>query len=302
MSINWMDLVASFAGGLFGAALGALPAFIFTGVAVLVGAAAGLGGSSFDFLGNIAFGPIFGPHIAFAGGVAAAAFAARKDKLSSGKDLSSALAGLGDPAVLLVGGGFGIVGYLVQKVLGLYFTGYTDTVGLTVILSAVAARLLFGKSGLFGKLSPEAARRGRFAPGGDEVWAPWQQEWVQVLTLGLGAGLMSAWIALKVAEVNPQLAGLGGVIGFGISATSLLFLQFGVKVPVTHHITLVAALAAATSGNLLVGGLFGMLTAVVGECASRLMLIHGDTHIDPPANAIWSMSLVVLVLAKLHIM
>lgn len=302
MSIDWMELVAAFAGGLFGAAIGALPAFIFTGFAVLVGLAAGFGGSQFDFLGIVAFGPVFGPHISFGGGVAAAAFAARKDKLSSGKDTVTALAGLGTPDVLLVGGLFGIGGYLLQKVLGLYLTGYTDTVALTVVLSAIAVRLLFGRTGVFGKLSPEAAKRGRFTPGGDEVWAPWQQEWGQVLTLGLGAGLMSAWIALTVAAVDPKLAGLGGVIGFGISAASLLFLQFGVKVPVTHHITLIAALAAATSGSLLVGALFGMLAAVVGEFSSRLMFIHGDTHIDPPANAIWSMTLVVMLLSKFGIM
>jgi len=302
MAFNWMELVAAFAGGLFGAAIGALPAFIFTGIAVLVGAAAALGGGSIDFLGNIAFGPVFGPHISFAGGVAAAAYAARKDQLSSAKDLGTGLAGLGNPGVLAVGGLFGIGGYLLQKVLGLYLTGYTDTVGLTVVLSAITARLLFGKSGVFGKLSAEAAKRGRFNPGGAEVWAPWQQEWLQVSTLGLGVGLMSAWIVLQFTALDPKLAGIGGVVGFGISATSLLFLQVGVKVPVTHHITLIAALAASLSGNLLIGGLFGLIAAIVGECSSRLMLIHGDTHIDPPANAIWSMTLVVMLLDKVGIM
>jgi len=302
VSINWVELVAAFGGGLFGAAIGALPAFIFTGFAVLAGTAAALAGSHFDFLGSIAFGPVFGPHISFAGGVAAAAFAARRDKLSGGKDIATALAGLGDPAVLVVGGLFGAGGYLIQKVLGAYIGGLTDTVALTVVLSAVAARVLFGKAGVFGKLSPEAAKRGRFTPGGNEVWAPWQQEWLQLAVLGLGIGLMSAWIAQAVTAADPKLAGAGGVIGFGISAVSLLFLQFGVKVPVTHHVTLIAALAASTSGSLLVGAVFGLLAAFVGEFASRLMLIHGDTHIDPPANAIWFMTLVVLLLSHTGIL
>ena len=76
MSFELSVLLAAFAGGLFGAAIGALPTFIFVGFAVLVGIAAGLGGSQFDVLGQIAFGPVLGPHISFEGGVAAAAFAA----------------------------------------------------------------------------------------------------------------------------------------------------------------------------------------------------------------------------------
>jgi len=72
--VNFATLLASFGGGVFGAALGGLPAFVFTGFTVLAGAAAVLRGSSFDFISNVAFGP----HIAFSGGVAAAAYAAKK--------------------------------------------------------------------------------------------------------------------------------------------------------------------------------------------------------------------------------
>ena len=76
--MNFMTLLASFGGGVFGAALGGLPIFVFTGLAVLLGAAAILGGSSFDFISNVAFGPVFGPHVAFCGGVAAVAYAAKR--------------------------------------------------------------------------------------------------------------------------------------------------------------------------------------------------------------------------------
>src|SRR3954471_23178282 len=112
MSFEFLDpalLLAAFAGGLFGAAIGGLPAFIFTGFAVLLGVAAGLGGSEFNVLAapndpqGIAFGVVFGPHISFAAGAAAAAFAARGD-IVDGKDIATPLAGLGDPLPLLVGG------------------------------------------------------------------------------------------------------------------------------------------------------------------------------------------------------
>ena len=64
------------------------------------------------FLNATAWGPLFGPHIAFAGGVAAAAYAAKTGKLKSGgKDIVASLMGLNAPDVLLVGGVFGSLGY-----------------------------------------------------------------------------------------------------------------------------------------------------------------------------------------------
>ena len=100
-----LALIAAFGGGIIGAYMGALPAFIMTGIYALVGGvltAAGVGG---DVAVNyLAFGSFVGPHIAFAGGVAAAGYAGRKGKLASGTDILSSLNGLGEPDVLLVGG------------------------------------------------------------------------------------------------------------------------------------------------------------------------------------------------------
>ena len=65
-----LALIAAFGGGIIGAYMGALPAFIMTGIYALVGGvltAAGVGG---DVAVNyLAFGSFVGPHIAFAGGV-----------------------------------------------------------------------------------------------------------------------------------------------------------------------------------------------------------------------------------------
>ena len=97
-----LALIAAFGGGIIGAYMGALPAFIMTGIYALVGGvltAAGVGG---DVAVNyLAFGSFVGPHIAFAGGVAAAGYAGRKGKLASGTDILSSLNGLGEPDVLL---------------------------------------------------------------------------------------------------------------------------------------------------------------------------------------------------------
>lgn len=124
-----------------------------TGIYALVGGvltAAGVGG---DVAVNyLAFGSFVGPHIAFAGGVAAAGYAGRKGKLASGTDILSSLNGLGEPDVLLVGGIFGVLGFLIHYCIGLLPVigsagpATTDLPGITVFILAVVTRLAFGKT------------------------------------------------------------------------------------------------------------------------------------------------------------
>jgi len=84
-------LITALAGGAFGAAIGALPAFIFTGFVVFLGEGLailnrGIASSAASDVGYVSvtgvigFGAITGPHIAFAGGVAASAYAAKSTR------------------------------------------------------------------------------------------------------------------------------------------------------------------------------------------------------------------------------
>jgi galactitol-specific phosphotransferase system IIC component len=73
------------------------------------------------------------------------------------------------------------------------------------------------------------------------------------------------------------------------------------KVPVTHHVTLVAAVAATASGSLIWGTLFGVAAAIVGEYMADTFLVHGDTHIDPPAATIATLTTVSLIFAALGV-
>lgn len=305
MNFDITILLCAFAGGLFAAAIGGLPAFVFTGFMVLAGVAAGLGGSHFDFLTNVAFGPIFGPHISFAGGAAAAAFAFRRGDLENGRDIAAPLAGVNDPLTLIVGGLFGVGGYVFQQLLvGVGVASYTDSIAFTVVVSAIVARLAFGRTGLFGdfRSDPEAEARGRFVPGGERVWVDYQQGFFQVVVLGIGAGLLSSYLVTAFNAADPKYTPLATVLTFGISAASLIFLEFGFSVPVTHHMSLPAGVAATTvltaGGTPLVAMLLGLVAgiggALVGELGSRLFLIHGDTHIDPPAFAIFIMTSIVI--------
>lgn len=279
-------VVASFGGGVFGAAIGGLPAFILTGVVVLAGVAAGFFkdlAPAQALLGQVAFGPFLGPHIAFAGGVCAAAYAARKGLLATGKDIVSPLAKLNDPTVLAVGGVFGLLGYLLQTWLA-SINLKTDTVALTVVLTQALARWAFLAEGPFGTLPPELAREanpgnlwGRFVVTDTAVWIPYQKDLGQLVVLGFGLGAASASATLLTGST---------VVGFGIAALWLIFLVTPGGAPVGHHIVLPAAVAANLTASILVGALWGVLGALVGELAARLFYNWGKSHIDPPAVAI----------------
>jgi hypothetical protein len=301
MELDWQTALGALAGGLFGAAIGGLPAFIFTGFLALVGVALALAGAEYNFLANVTFGPTFGPHVTFCGGAAAAAYAARKGKLENGRDIATPLAGTADMAILGVGAAFGLLGYVAVEVLSApdWMSSNTDVIALVVALSNVLARVMFGRTGVLGRPSDEARRRGRLRTGDDASWVQWQEGWKESLVLGGGLGIMAAWLATNAGAIDDETARLIVPFGYALSAISLIFLAFDRPVPVTHHMTLMGALGAVVFDNILWGAVFGILAALLGELFSRLFLIHGDTHIDPPAWAIFPVTTIILVIEKI---
>jgi len=287
MLAAWTSLLLAFGGGAFGAAIGGLAAFIFVGVLVLFGVGIASSGGGRDALTHIAFGGVFGPHVFFAGGAAAVGYAFRRGYVSSGRDLAHLLMGLNKPDVLAIGGLFGALGWLANDLLLRAGCGtWTDTIALTVLLSGIAARFAFGRTGLLGKAPNPGGHR--FRPDERAHWLPWQQDAPQLIAIGLAVGLLSAHMA-RVLGIDKG----GDVLGFGFAAAVLILLQMGFRAPVTHHIALPAALALLLSSSLLIGALVGILSALLGEFFSRLFLIHGDTYIDPPAAAIAGMTTVL---------
>lgn len=288
-------LIASFAGGLVGAALGGLPVFILCGVAAIVGAAITMATGDATFSNLVAWGPFLGPHVSFAGGAAAAVYAAKKGKLASGRDIASGLMGLDAPDVLVVGGLFGALGYLLQWLLNMVpnigSAPWTNTIALSIIINAIIARLLFGQTGVFGKVRPGD---NRWVPSEVAAWLPWQSRPLQLILIAVGAGLVTAYITSLV----PTSAGLG----FGIVVTALIFLQYGTKIPVTHHIVLSAELATAATGNIWWGLTFALLAVFLGEIYACLFLNHGDSHIDPPSAALATTFTIQSVLAAAGVM
>ncbi|MFD1646103.1 hypothetical protein [Haloarchaeobius litoreus] len=324
-------LIAAAAGGAFGAAIGALPAFIFTGFVVFLGEGIAilnreLGGEALavgqgelvgGLSGIIGFGAVTGPHIAFAGGVAASAYAGKKypEMEPDGWDYhfgKNILYAFGTkPDILAVGAIFGVFGAVFNQFTGALLvidgTGVTDSIALTVVVSAFVARAVFGYP-LVGKsagssildMSPFEREEPRTATdGGEDVevpmehegrlatepWLPHQYKWSGVTAIGIVGGILGGYIYILTGSI---------FLGYAISAISLLFLNLGVeKIPVTHHITLIGAVGAVVFlpnfspvVALLAAGVFGAVSGLLGEVTQRIFYAHSGTHVDPPAMAI----------------
>lgn len=327
----WMVgmLIAAFAGGAFGAAIGALPAFVFTGFLVMLGEGvrilsgdySGLMGLDADTLssaaitGQVGFGPVFGPHISFAAGAAASAYSAKKGYMDTGfpyhEAKNIAYAQGPKPDVLLVGGLFGILGYWIATLSAIFSLPW-DSIAIAVVLSAFAHRIIFkypiignAKKGLT-NMSPfeSGEKRGKEPRLLVEPWLGHQYKWGDVTILGAIVGILAAFITVQTGSV---------FLPFGISAATLLFLNLGVeRIPVTHHMSLIgsASVAAATGGEytaaslaglLILGGFFGLISAAAGEYIQRVFYAHSDTHLDPPAAAIVIGSFIIALLYLIDI-
>lgn len=300
-NFNVFWLLAAAAGGFLGAAVGPNLSFGFTGISILLGLGLAAATGSTMVIDYVAFGPVFGPHIAFAGGVAAAAYAAKQGELvdtGKGKDLNTALAGLNRPDVLIVGAAFGVAGYVVKELIAIipWFGANTDSVAFTVMLSGIAARVIFGKAGVFNWTSQ---------PDDTHNWVPWQHDAKQYVTFGILSGIFGAGTAIVLAMNFESLAGVAQILPFAISALCIIIISLGVTVPVTHHMTIIAGLAAVKFlpivGNplvaLIIGTVFGLLSAWLAEVANRALHARGDTHIDPPATVIWVWTVVILTIS-----
>lgn len=335
LGIFLFGLLAAAAGGYIGAAIGGNFAFVITGLSVFFAWAIFLGtGSDWGF-NYVAFGPFAGPYVMFGGGVAGAAYAWHKGYLESGKDINAALAGLGRPDVLHVGAAFGVFGYLFKSLVvdNLPWLGtHTDGVALTVVVSALLVRILFGKKQGQGRGSltnPEGFTPGatsfgaRIAPRKDAQWLPWQEKWGTLVSLGTFFGGAAAALSIVIGHVVKGGAGFANSFPFAISAIIILFLIMGFNMPVQHHMTNIGGLAGVVflpiiSGAgfdwngvwdshqwtlaavaILIGSLFGVLAAWLVEFWARVWYNRGTTHIDPPAAGIWIMNTVVVGLGVL---
>jgi MFS family permease len=217
--------------------------------------------------------------------------------------------------VLIVGGIFGMVGFLIQYIVGPVIgpvvfggllgegaAGWTDTVAFTVMLSGIIVRLVFGKTGLTGK-TPAGEKREWIATGSRLGFVLTYGAGIGILIGGVAAALGTLGLVDGVAEAA-YLFSMTPVIGFAIAAFSLILIMCGVYFEGWHHIVLpsgtTAVLVFTATLNpfaaIIGGAITGMFTAFVGEWAAKTLNSHCDTHIDPPAVTIFITQLINTVI------
>lgn len=295
--INPLMLVAAFGGGAFGAAIGGVPAFILTGIFAIAGACMGFAGlDAAGFVtGHLAFGSFFGPHLSFAAAAAAAAYAKKAGKLENGADIVTPLSSLNDPMTLVVGGIFGVVGYLFKELLvANLFNGtisprlVTDNPGFTVFCLGIAARLIFG-----GQLRTGTAVKSE--------GAAWTNCLVIGATYSLMVGGMFAGLVTLFPDFEAAIMGNYAVLVFGIAAVGLVWATMGLPFYGCHHITIMSANAAvgcyAHTHNawaaVIAAVVIGVLAAIINDVETAMINSGTDSHIDGPATAIFILTFVV---------
>lgn len=304
MSLN--TLLVCFGGGIVGAALGGLLSFIVCAMLVLAGCMVVLQGGSDFLLLQIGLGPIFGPQAGgFAAGVAAAAYAAgarNNHPTGAAKDILSPLIGTSWD-VLVVGGLFAVFGHLLVQAFGkLPVVKDFDVLALSVVLTAVVARLLFQKQMPWG--APDSIKQYGYFGTGDNYslsWLPWTLPLPKLVVFGFGGGLLSAAIAAGTKTMLAPLVAKGLVsaagavvvpliMGWAVAGLSLMSLQFGTgaiqKMPAWHCQAVLSALAYLYFGSFVAAGVVAILATLLQELMARMFWNHGSTHVDPPACAI----------------
>lgn len=309
-------LLLCFGGGIVSAALGGLFSFVLCGAIVLAGCLVVFAGGPDFLLLQVGLGPIWGPHVGgFSAGVVAAAYAAgirKNNPGGSGKDILSPLVGTSWD-VLAVGGFAAVISHLLLQLLSaIPVVNKSDCIALTIVVVAIAARLVFCKQGPFG--STESIREHGLLGTDDWAlsWVPWMSKTPQLIVFSLGAGLLSGAMAMGAKNVLDPMAASGVIsaagafvvpliFGWSVAAASLICLELGngeiQKFPVWHCQAILAALAYMHFGSLLVAGVVGLLAGLLQELLARMFWNHGSTHIDPPAFGI-AVGTLLLNLAK----
>lgn len=297
MSIDIFALVAAFGGGVFGASVGALPAFILTGVVAIIGGIASVAAPGADYVTYMAFGSFLGPHVAFAGGVAAAAYAKKIGASENGADIATSCNGYGNPSILAVGGVFGIIGYIIAAIVAFVFGGlipnvFTDNPGMTVFISGCIARLAFGKRGLLS----DASVRAPLSKGGALG---------NMLLISIGYAIVVSGVYVVLAGTVEDVAILGSyhVVIFGLAAVSLVFAEMGQPLYGWHHIGIISAEAAmagyAMGGAgmaMILGIVMGLVAGILQDFETCFLNSDVDSHIDGPAFAIFISTIIISII------
>ena len=286
------NILAAFGAGALAASIGAVNAFIMTGILAIIAGVTACAGVADAVSSVVAFGTILGPHMSFAAGAAATAYAKKKGYIDNGCALGQGLAFLGKADVLVVGGIFGVIAcliadFVVAKIFGGLIPFGTDNPGMTVVISGIIARLAFTDNGVKSK-NPTFMAKG---------------EALTALLVRAGAlSLMAGGTGVALNAAGASLAGYNLIL-FGIAAVTLLFPGMGSW----HHIGIISAYATmigvgaglADAAVVVLALVAGLLVALLCNIENCLINTEVDSHIDGEGFSICIMTIVLNVVASI---
>ena len=285
------NILAAFGAGVLAASIGAVNAFIMTGIMAIIAGVTACAGVADGVSSVIAFGTVLGPHMSFAAGAAATAYAKKKGYIDNGCALGQGLTYLGKADVLVVGGVFGIIAYLiadfvVAKIFGGLIPYGTDNPGMTVVISGIIARLCFTDNGV------KSANPTLMSKGADLS---------ALLVRAAGLSLAVGGTGAALAAAGASLAGYNLII-FGLAAVTLIFPGMGSW----HHIGIISAYATmiAVGAGMAAGGVVvmalvaGLVVAILCNMENCLINTGVDSHIDGEGFSICIMTIVLNIVAS----
>ena len=285
------NILAAFGAGVLAASIGAVNAFIMTGIMAIIAGVTACAGVADGVSSVIAFGTVLGPHMSFAAGAAATAYAKKKGYIDNGCALGQGLTYLGKADVLVVGGVFGIIAYLiadfvVAKIFGGLIPYGTDNPGMTVVISGIIARLCFTDNGV------KSANPTLMSKGADLT---------ALLVRAAGLSLAVGGTGAALAAAGASLAGYNLII-FGLAAVTLIFPGMGSW----HHIGIISAYATmiAVGAGMAAGGVVvmalvaGIVVAILCNMENCLINTGVDSHIDGEGFSICIMTIVLNIVAS----
>lgn len=314
LSLNTLLMV--FGGGVIGAALGGLWAIIICAIFALLGIVLLMAGGSDFLLLGVAFGPIFGPHVGgFGAGLVAGSYAVWRGKHPSGaaKDILTPLIHAGGDT-MLVGGVASVAAHLLLQVLAkVPLLGQSDLIAVDLFIVMIVTRLIFHKEGPLGNMQSIKENGLLNTKDYSISWGGWQSPMKLNIPIGIGAGILSASLAMGIkTALDPMVAagtvsGVAGfvaplVAGWALSLVILIPLQVTSgkiqQVPIMHCFSIMAAWAFMYTGSILVAAIVAVLAGMVQELCARVFYNHGSTHIDPPAVAIMICTFLINIIMK----
>lgn len=269
------NYVLAFLAGVMGSVIGGNGAFMMTGFIGIMAAVMEKCGGDASVLNGPILGILFMPCVMFNGACASLAYSANvKHYLHNGQNLNRSMLFTQDPIVLLIGGTFGLLGYLVLTFLtNIGFPA--DGGACTVFLLGALIRVLWGNKKYITK----------------------NIEWVSK-EKGINEYIFQIIMAGVIAYVTAYFVQMSGIVslGFSISAFSLVFMFLDPFFPATHHITMIAGYAIMQTGNFALVVLFAAISEVIFILANKALNYDLDTHLDAPAIAIMITSLLIFTL------